>query len=319
VTKVLLQMKHGQLAPSLHAETLNPHIDFENSPFVVQRELAEWKRPMVSVDGEAIEYPRIAGVSSFGAGGSNAHLVIEEYRPERPAASAMVTPQAPAILVLSARTEEQLRLQVRRLLEIVQSGTITDANLTDVAYTLQVGREAMEHRLALTAESATQLAEKLTRLVGGQQVDELYRGEVKRNKEALAVFSVDEELREAIDKWIERGKFGRLLDLWVKGLVIDWERLHGGIKPRRISLPTYPFARERYWIPKAMEALKASQQKGAVLPAAAAVVPSGDARFDERFYDQLFEAVLTGTATVDAAAARTRARMDEELSSVERI
>ncbi|MCU1244658.1 MAG: hypothetical protein JWN02_568, partial [Acidobacteria bacterium] len=48
------------------------------------------------------------------------------------------------------------------------------------------------------------------------------------------------------------------------------------------------------------------------------VAPSGDARFDEQFYDQLFEAVLTGAATVDDAAAKTRERMDEELTSAER-
>src|SRR6185312_11990184 len=51
LTKVLLQMKHGMLVPSLHAETLNPHIDFANSPFVVQRELAPWKRPVLRVNG----------------------------------------------------------------------------------------------------------------------------------------------------------------------------------------------------------------------------------------------------------------------------
>ena len=75
MTKVLLQLKHRQLVPSLHSKTLNPNIDFGSTPFVVQQELAEWKRPVV--DGK--EYPRIAGVSSFGAGGSNAHVVVEEY------------------------------------------------------------------------------------------------------------------------------------------------------------------------------------------------------------------------------------------------
>ncbi|WP_425339329.1 beta-ketoacyl synthase N-terminal-like domain-containing protein, partial [Paenibacillus maysiensis] len=82
LTKVLLQMKHRQLVPSLHADVLNPNIDFGRTPFVVQRELAEWKRPLLEVDGELREVPRIAGISSFGAGGSNAHLVIEEHVPE---------------------------------------------------------------------------------------------------------------------------------------------------------------------------------------------------------------------------------------------
>ena len=46
-----------------------------------------------------------------------------------------------------------------------------------------------------------------------------------------------------------KGKFGKLLDLWVKGLAFDWSRLYGEVRPRRLSLPTYPFARERYWVP----------------------------------------------------------------------
>ena len=51
VCKVVLQLKHRQLVPSLHAEELNPHIDFANSPFVVQRQLEAWRRPVVEVDG----------------------------------------------------------------------------------------------------------------------------------------------------------------------------------------------------------------------------------------------------------------------------
>src|SRR5215467_9297485 len=73
LTKILLQLKHSQLVPSLHAQTLNPNIDFAATPFVVQQELAPWRRPVVESDGLRREYPRIAGISSFGAGGANAH------------------------------------------------------------------------------------------------------------------------------------------------------------------------------------------------------------------------------------------------------
>src|SRR5262249_50857191 len=74
LTKVLLQMKYGQLAPSLHAEVANPEIDFEKTPFKVQKRLERWQRPEREVNGVVEEAPRIAGLSSFGAGGSNAHL-----------------------------------------------------------------------------------------------------------------------------------------------------------------------------------------------------------------------------------------------------
>lgn len=79
VLKVALQMKNQMLAPSLFSEELNPLIDFKNSPFYVQEQLTEWKRPIVCKNGTNVEGTRIAAVSSFGAGGSNAHVIMEEY------------------------------------------------------------------------------------------------------------------------------------------------------------------------------------------------------------------------------------------------
>ena len=55
-------------------------------------------------------------------------------------------------------------------------------------------------------------------------------------------------MAQILDAWVAKGKYGKLLELWVKGLAFDWRRLYGEARPRRISLPTYPFARERYWV-----------------------------------------------------------------------
>ena len=80
LTKVLLQMKHRQLVPSLNSEKINSHLQLEESPFYVQQHLADWPQPVVmDENGEKIRLPRRAGVSSFGAGGANAHVVVEEY------------------------------------------------------------------------------------------------------------------------------------------------------------------------------------------------------------------------------------------------
>jgi acyl transferase domain-containing protein/acyl carrier protein/NAD(P)-dependent dehydrogenase (short-subunit alcohol dehydrogenase family) len=251
ITKVLLQLKHRQLAPSLHSKTLNPNIDFAGTPFIVQQELAEWKRPVVTIDGETREYPRIAGISSFGAGGSNAHMVIEEYIPAQEKPKMIINSHNPAFIVLSAKNEECLKKQVQQFLAAVQNQQFSDADLADIAYTLQVGREAMEERLAITAVSLQELEEKLQGYLDNQDnKDDFYRGQVKRNKESLAIFRADEDLQKAIEAWITKGKYVQLLDLWVKGLSFDWSKLYGNVKPRRISLPTYPFARERYWLPE---------------------------------------------------------------------
>jgi polyketide synthase PksN len=252
VTKVLLQLKYGQLVPSLHSEVLNSNIDFTGTPFTVQQELAEWKCRKVEINGKLKEYPRRACVSSFGAGGANAHVIIEEYiSNEGQRTSVTINTQNPAVIVLSAKTEEQLKELAQRMLTAIEEQQILDINLADMAYTLQTGREVMEERLAVIAASVAQLKEKLKGFVEGQdKIKDLDRGQVKRSTEIADFFSDDEELQEAVAKWVQRKKYGKLMELWVKGLAVDWSMLYGDTAPCRISLPTYPFAKERYWVPE---------------------------------------------------------------------
>jgi 3-oxoacyl-(acyl-carrier-protein) synthase len=247
LTKVLLQMKHRTLVPSLHASELNPHIDFARTPFVVQRELGEWRRPMLTVAGETREQPRIAGISSFGAGGANAHVIVQEY--ERVDVERKSAPLRPSIIVLSAKDEEGLQARVMRLAEHLSHEAWDDAVLEDIAYTLHLGREPMEHRVALLASSITDLREKLTALLSGEErAGEIFRGDTKAERESLLTLSADEDTAGLISVWMKKRKYDRLADLWVKGLTFDWDALYEGRKPHRISLPTYPFARETYWI-----------------------------------------------------------------------
>src|SRR5205807_793455 len=137
LTKVLLQMQHGTLVPSLHAEIPNPHIDFSATPFVVQRERAVWQRPVLALAaGGEREFPGIAGISSFGAGGANAHLVVEEYCAPEPTAAA---PETPYLIVLSARNDDRLKQVAANLHCALCDGTVS-RDLAAIAYTLQVGR-----------------------------------------------------------------------------------------------------------------------------------------------------------------------------------
>ncbi|MGQ4677947.1 SDR family NAD(P)-dependent oxidoreductase [Paenibacillus polymyxa] len=250
VTKVLLQLKYGQIAPSLHSSTLNPNIDFSNSPFIVQQELEDWKRPVATINGKTAEYPRIAGISSFGAGGSNAHVLIEEYIPEvQETRQAPMILQNSAIVVLSAKNQERLYEQVQRLLSALRAPEYADASLGDIAFTLQVGREAMEERLAVIAKSTTELEGKLESfLAGNEEIDGLYSGQAKKNKDILTVLEADEDMEQLVDIWISKSKYTKLAELWVQGLLFDWNRLYGKVRPHRMSLPTYPFAKESYWI-----------------------------------------------------------------------
>lgn len=257
LTKVLLQLKHRQLAPSLHSRTLNPNIDFGQTPFVVQQELAEWKRPVVELDGQVKEYPRIAGISAFGAGGTNAHVVVQEYVPaddRLPASSAQI---GPVMIVLSAKNKDVLHAQVKKLLEAIREQGLRDGTLPDMAYTLQVGREAMEERLGLLVHSIRELEDKLTAFLAGRDaMPHMYQG--RSNREAGL-----EEPLALQEGWYESHAHPSLLKAWVNGASVEWTKLYKAARPQRISLPAYPFVRRRYWLPVPID-LSSTENRQAV-------------------------------------------------------
>lgn len=122
-----------------------------------------------------------------------------------------------------------------------------ERHLMDVAYTLQIGREVMEERLALTADSIEKLKKKLTAFLAGEENNEVFHGTAQAGKAVLSTISSDDEMKVIIGNWLTKGKYEKLLELWVKGLEIDWNMLYRDGTPRRISLPTYPFNRQKCW------------------------------------------------------------------------
>ncbi|CAM5716722.1 Acyl carrier protein [Streptomyces alboniger] len=242
LTKVLLQMRHGELVPSLHSDTLNRRIDFDSTPLRVQRHLEPWHRPTTVVDGEPRALPRIAGVSGFGAGGSNAHVVVAEYVPQTPRRAA---PIRPALLVLSAQTEDQLIQQARQLRTRLTE--LTDGTLQDVAWTLQTGRMALDERLAFAAASLDEAGALLDAFVAAPGSPGAWaRGTVRLGEQPDG--PGDSALRAAASDWTVREESGELLRLWVRGAAVRWETLHrSATSLRRVSLPGYPFARDRCW------------------------------------------------------------------------
>ncbi|MCG8569833.1 MAG: type I polyketide synthase, partial [Spirochaetes bacterium] len=246
LTKVLLQLKHKQLVPSLHSKKLNTNIDFVQSPFSVQQELGEWRRPTISQH----EVPRRAGINSFGAGGTNAYLILEEYIPDENDKSVTShVAQESAIILLSAKDEKQLNKMAQNLLKLIKQGVYSDNELHNIAYTLQVGREAMDYRLAFIVKSLNELKQRLTDFISNREDQEgIFQGKYERNNEIFSMFSHDEDTWRTIAAWIEKKKYFKLLTLWVKGLNLDWNQFYKKVKPKRISLPVYPFVKDRYWI-----------------------------------------------------------------------
>ena len=155
--KVLLQLQHGMLLPSVTSPEPNPQIVFASGTFDVQRTLEPWQRRVASVNGAPVTLPRRAGLSSFGVGGANAHIVIEEA-PGRAATEARV--ERPAhLLALSGRTADALDRRVRAAARHFEESP--EAAIADFCYSANTGRRHFEHRLAVPCTSGADLLKAL--------------------------------------------------------------------------------------------------------------------------------------------------------------
>lgn len=139
--KTVLALQHRELPPSLHFATPNPSIDFAKTPFFVNATLQEWRSP---------GGPRRAGITALGAGGTNAHVIVEEAPATQPTSSS----RAVQLLVLSARTKAALDRATQDLAAWFENHP--QEALSDAAYTLQVGRRAFAHRRAVVCRNRTE-------------------------------------------------------------------------------------------------------------------------------------------------------------------
>ncbi|MEV5820363.1 amino acid adenylation domain-containing protein [Micromonospora haikouensis] len=218
--KAVLAVQHGVIPPNLHFTRPHPEIDLAGGPFYVPTKARDWPQAA----------RRVAGVSSFGLGGTNAHVVVEQPPPVEPPAA----PDAVAhLLPVSARTPVALRAALRRLRQHLAGASPA---LAEVAATLALGRREFGCRAAVVATDLAAALAGLDELLAAAGPEELpAAGPAELPAADARVAGPDGELRElALD--------------WVAGRDVDWAALHpeGGV--RRTGLPTYPFQRQRHWI-----------------------------------------------------------------------
>lgn len=227
--KTVLALQHSQIPPHLHFTTLNPLIAEEKIPLCIPTRLT----PFPAIDGR-----RIAGVSSFGLSGTNAHVILEEAPVSAPTAAG---PDRPAhLLCLSARSEAALNELVQRYGDHLAAHP--DESFADVCFTVNTGRTPFEHRLAIVAANADECGRKLKGLLERADVSGTFRGQADPSSSAAATITKTSGDRE----WA--AELERLAALYVRGGSIDWNAVYGNTPHRRVSLPTYPFQRQRYWI-----------------------------------------------------------------------
>ena len=250
VIKTLLAIHHRRIPGNVHLQQINPYIQIEGTPFCFPTCSVPWE-PLRDREDRTI--PRRAGVSSFGFGGANAHLLLEEYFDQVDILEPENQLDRPELFLFSARDPARLKEVVTnfhtylgRLTEGATEGPSPD--LRRIAYTLQVGREPMDERLAVIASTASELVGELARYLRNERSD-LFSGNVADHKAGLRLLRQVHEDDNFLAPLLERRQLLKLARLWVSGLEVPWGELWTGSPVRRVSLPGYPFERLRYWIP----------------------------------------------------------------------
>src|SRR5262245_60390256 len=244
-------MRREQIPASLHCEKENDYIEWEKSAFYVNKTKRRW--------GSEGRKKRLGGVSAFGMSGTNADVVVESYDEEGREKEAEPLPSY--VLALSAKSEEALAERVEELRRVLEAEEWESGRLRAMSYTLLCGRQHFEHRYALVAQDREQAVEGCLRIGSREKLPNLFRGRVGREfRGAKAIEQYGEQLlRQGEDLRTDRQGYQEALyalaDLYCQGYELSWERLFGESKPRRISLPTYPFARDTYWIENAGDTL----------------------------------------------------------------
>jgi acyl transferase domain-containing protein/acyl carrier protein len=253
--KTALAIQKHAIPPSLHFRHPNPNIAFEALGLRVQSEFEAWP------GGE----PAVAGVSSFGFGGTNCHVVLAET--DRAQAGALTKDRDRHLLTISAKTESALRASVARHCAALAG----QESLPDYCYTANTGREHFGWRFAASAAGVEEMRCVLSSLGSGCAM-----GLVDRTRPRIAFSSPpagpdpemlelagsmgirpDEDAGMADSTVVVRiGEgwdrfFEDICQLYVRGVAVDWEAWDRPFGRRRLhGLPTYPFQRERYWLKK---------------------------------------------------------------------
>ena len=233
--KVILSLKNKTLIPTIQSENLNPNINFNELPFKLQMEISEWSP--VKIDG--FEIPRRAGITGIGAGGVNAHIVVEEYIPEITSVNILTDIAEQYLFILSAKSLDILEEYVKRWIDYFKLNKNT--NLENITYTLQIGREDMAYRLAIIINNQDVLLDRLILWLKDHETkDNCYYGDKNTSQRIIC---------KEMDKLIETRDLNEISRLWVSGNTIQWVDMYKNKILSKVSgLPTYPFKRRKYWI-----------------------------------------------------------------------
>jgi 8-amino-7-oxononanoate synthase len=172
--KLILALQHRQIPPNLHFHQLNPYISLEGTSFRLPTELTEWQTgPM----------PRVAGLSSFGFGGTNCHVIVEQ--PPEPEPSPPRLDRSMHVLSLTAKTRPALTEAAKRFADFASG--LSSTALGDACFTANVGRGQFDYRKTFVAADAGQLAAELQRFAADGVVQPIERRQGRKRAPKIAM------------------------------------------------------------------------------------------------------------------------------------
>ena len=176
--KVVLSLQHQQIPPHLNFRKPTPHVPWQDLPLTVPTSRVPWP---AATNGEG---PRVAGVSSFGFIGTNAHVVVEEAPIVQNHASAHDRPMH--VLTLSARSDAGLREVASRLARTIANPS---AGIADICFTANTGRSHFQHRAAVLTDSCADALPRLQAIARGEECASVFRATVKSPPKTAFLFS----------------------------------------------------------------------------------------------------------------------------------
>lgn len=313
VQKVILALQHKKIPPTLNYEKKNSLINLENSPFYITDKIQDW--------ATANATPRRAAVSSFGFSGTNAHLVVEEY--ENKHQKKLYDKEF--VMPISAKSEKALERQIENLIDYLEQKTAI--SITDVAYTLQIGRQPMEFRRVCITYSIADFLIKLKNDKSAVSTNIISAKEKNQFKTFLSNGAGEAYIKHAI----ENNEYQSLANLWAMGVTVDWNKLYSNNqeKPQRISLPTYAFEKDSYWL-KGNTITESNQeiQKQHPLLHQRVSVGNGTQKFssiylgEEHFFrDHIFrnEKILPGVAYLELAKTAGEKSIEKNITQFKNV
>lgn len=231
VIKVLLALKNKKIPPSLNFIKENEQLDLKDSPFYVNTELKDWFEKDRNLR---------AAVSSFGFSGTNAHLVIEEYKNNEQRSG----PPSYYLAPFSGRTKDELLKRMEDFLVWSKKNASLE-EMRNICYSLSNCRKHFNYRKAFVVGGQEELNKK---------IDDFLNNEIADSDREERVDEADiGELYDKLKKYSEKSEMQENLLIQLKlfyesGRFISWEKVYSNNECKKVHLPVYPLKRDKYWV-----------------------------------------------------------------------